>query len=149
MPRFQDTRLISKPRALLFEVVADVRRYPDFLPWCVGARVYGERDGQFDADLLVGYKMFRERFSSRVTYDQGNWVRATYRRGPLRHLNCIWSFADAEDGTQIDFDVDFQFANATFDKLIKDRFADATDRMSKAFEARAGTLVMQRSGPLV
>ena len=141
MPRFRDSRVIAKPRAILFQVVSEVQHYPDFLPWCMGARVYGAHEGGFDADLIVGYKMFREMFSSRVTFDAPRLVRADYKRGPLRRLSCTWRFDDIPQGTIVDFDVDFEFTNPTFDQFLSARFDGAVEKMATAFDARAGDIL--------
>jgi len=154
MPRFRDSRVIAKPRDVLFGVVADVGAYPDFLPWCLGARITGaatnkgeasdpENAGQFDADLIVGYKMFRETFTSRVSYAAPRWIKADYRRGPLKRLHCMWRFDEIAQGTIVDFDVEFEFSNPTFDQFLAARFGDAVETMAGAFDARAAVLMAQ------
>ena len=128
----------------MFDLVAAVDRYQEFLPWCVGSRINKrESDGVFYADLIVGYKMFRERFSSRVMVEppqDGREGRITieYLRGPLKHLKNQWRFIPESDGScLIDFSVEFEFKNKALQGLAQVFFKEVIHRMVGAFEARA------------
>jgi coenzyme Q-binding protein COQ10 len=124
----------------MFALVADVERYPEFLPWCRAARIT-RRDGDvLYADLVIGFKMFRERFSSKVTLDPPGKIYVDYIKGPMRHLNNHWRFETHEKGCLIDFYVDFEFRSAFFDRAIDLLFHEAARRMVSAFEARARVL---------
>ena len=125
----------------MFDLVADVDKYPEFLPWCVGARVRSNDGTLIVADLVIGYKVFRERFTSRVKMDRPNRVDVEYRDGPFRYLNNHWIFERNEDGsTTIDFYVDFEFRSRLMQKMIGVVFNEAVRSMVRAFEQRAHDL---------
>ena len=125
----------------LFDLVADVERYPEFLPWCVGARIRERKDNLIVADLLIGFRMIRERFTSRVTLDRPRRVDVAYSEGPFKYLDNHWIFLPQEDGgCIIDFHVDFEFRSRMLQKIIEVLFNEAVRRMVSAFEARARKL---------
>ncbi|MEX1147811.1 MAG: type II toxin-antitoxin system RatA family toxin [Sphingomonadales bacterium] len=141
MPRHHERRALPYSRQQMYAIVADVERYPEFLPWCVGARIFKRLDGEFWADLVIGFRMFRERFTSRVRYNDPEWIEVDYVKGPLKHLHNRWRFEEAEDGhCVIDFEVDFEFRSALFEKLVGALFTEAVHRMVMAFESRAREL---------
>lgn len=127
----------------IFELVGDVAKYPEFLPWCTGARI---RERQTTAtgetmiaDLMIGFKMVRERFTSRVTLDRPNRrIDVDYLQGPFKTLKNHWTFSPTQNGQcQIDFHLEFEFASVLLQKLIGVLFHEAVRRMVAAFEARA------------
>ena len=125
----------------LFDLVADVERYPEFLPWCVGARVRERKPGLVVADLLIGYRMVRERFTSRVILDRPGRIDVSYSDGPFRYLNNHWLFEpEADGGCTLDFYVDFEFRSRMLQKIIEVLFNEAVRRMVGAFETRARNL---------
>jgi coenzyme Q-binding protein COQ10 len=131
----------------LFDLVADVERYPEFLPWCVGARVRERRPDLVVADLLIGYRMVRERFTSRVILDRPGRIDVTYADGPFRYLNNHWLFHPEPDGgCTIDFYVDFEFRSRMLQKIIEVLFNEAVRRMVGAFETRARALYGEKVG---
>ena len=139
MPTHAEKRALPYSREQLFDLVADVERYPEFLPWCVGARIR-KRDGDvFFADLVIGFKMIRERYTSKVVLDRAAWrIDVTYTEGPFQYLNNHWAFLDNGDGTTtIDFFVDFEFKSKILQKLIGTLFNEAVKLMVGAFEKRA------------
>lgn len=138
MPTHAERRTLPYTSEQLFELVAGVDLYPQFLPWCIASRIT-KRDGNvLYADLIIGYKMVRERFSSRVTLDRPHQIQVEYLKGPMRHLNNRWIFEPNPDGTcTIDFFVDFEFKNPMIQKLLEVFFHEAVKRMVGAFEARA------------
>ena len=146
MPRHDDQRLLAYTPQQMFDLVADVPRYPQFLPWVIGARVTARRPGGMTADLIVGFKMFRETFTSNVTLDapaedEIGHIHVDYVKGPLKYLHNDWRFHPTDDGgTLIDFYVDFEFKNALFERLVGGLFSEAVMRMVSAFEARAHVL---------
>lgn len=146
MPKFEDRQILKYPREMLYGIARDVAKYPEFLPWCSGARVFGEKpdangSGQFDADLVIGFKMFRERFTSRVTYRDFEAVDAAYIKGPMKHCINRWRFKDAGEGaTQVDFYVDFELANRVMQVAVEDMFLTASQKMITAFKDRAASL---------
>ena len=125
----------------LFDLVADVERYPEFLPWCIESKIVGREGNVFYADLIIGYKLFREKFGSKVSLDRPNHVHVQYLRGPMKHLSNHWRFIPMLDGgCMIDFYVDFEFKNPVFQKLMGVFFNEIVRRMVGAFEARATEL---------
>ena len=141
MPTHAEQRVLPYTPEQLFDLVADVERYPEFLPWCVGARIRERREDLVVADLLIGFKMVRERFTSRVTLDRPRRIDVAYSEGPFRYLNNHWVFEPAEGGgCRIDFFVDFEFRSRVLQTLIGALFNEAVRRMVAAFESRARQL---------
>ena len=125
----------------MFEMVADVEKYPEFLPWCVGARIFKREEGAFFADLMIGYKMIRERFTSRVRLDPANRrIDVRYIEGPFKYLENHWIFREHPEGCLIDFFVDFEFKSRFLQRVIQPFFNEAVKRMVRAFESRAEQL---------
>jgi len=140
MPTHAEQRVLPYSPAQLFDMVADVERYPDFLPWCLASRIKRHEHTIVTADMVIGFRMVRERFTTRVTLDRPNRIDVEYTRGPLSHLNNHWVFIPHEDGCLIDFYVDFEFRSRVLQKLIGALFNEAVKRMVSAFEARAADL---------
>lgn len=125
----------------MFALVADVARYPQFLPWCLGARISRREDDVIYADLVIGFKMFREQFTSKVMLNAPDSISVDYIKGPLKHLTNEWKFLDAEGGgCTIDFLVDFEFKNHLLEKIMGGLFTEAAHRMVHSFETRADAL---------
>lgn len=137
MPKHRETRELPYRPEQLFELVADVDRYPDFLPWCVAARVKSRAEEKMQAELMIGFKVFRERYTSDITLEPHNAIDVTQSNGPFRHLTNQWRFAPVEAGTRLDFFVDFEFRSAMLQRAIQPLFNEATRRMVAAFEAEA------------
>lgn len=125
----------------IFDLVADVKRYPEFLPWCVGARIRSSNGELIVADLMIGYKLVRERFTSKVALDRNDGrIAVEYADGPFKYLDNHWIFRDHPEGCLVDFHVDFEFRSAMLQKIISVLFSEAVKRMVAAFEARAHAL---------
>ena len=125
----------------MFDLVADVGRYADFLPWVQGMRISTHDDDVIVADMVVGFKMVRERFTSRVTLDRPHKIHVDYVSGPLKYLKNDWLFRPAADGScAIDFSVDFEIRNKMFERLAGMFFHEAFKRMVGAFETRAAVV---------
>lgn len=140
MPRHAERRLLPHTPEQLFDLVADVERYPEFLPWCVATRVSGRRVDGFMAEMVIGFKMFRERYVSRVDVDKPHRIDVSHFRGPFKHLRNHWIFEPAEGGCIVDFSVDFEFHSRLMERLIGSVFHEAVRRMVSAFEKRAAQL---------
>lgn len=145
MPIHRETRVLPYTPEQIYNLVADVERYPEFLPWCVACRITRrESPTSFTADLAVGFKMVRERFSSRVTLNPGQAITVEYLDGPFAHLTNEWTFApapkEAGGGTAVSFHLSFEFKSKLLQALIGVLFEEAVHRMVGAFEARAGKL---------
>lgn len=142
MPEHRETRTLPYTPAQIFALVADVERYPEFLPWCVACRIAARPSPtEFTADLAVGFKMVREQFTSRVSLTPYEHIRVIYIKGPFQHLENEWRFAPAPGGgTRIEFFLSFEFRSALLQTLIGALFEEAVRRMVAAFETRAKKL---------
>ena len=141
MPTHAEKKLLPYTREQLFDLVADIERYPEFLPWCVGARIRERSGNEIVGDLLIGYKMVRERFTSRVVLSQPDRIDVSYSEGPFKYLNNHWLFLPQSDGQcLIDFYVDFEFRSKMLQKIMEMFFNEAVKRMVGAFEERAHEL---------
>ncbi len=141
MPTHAEQRLLPYTDQQLFDLVADVERYPEFLPWCLGARIREKSPTIIVADLLIGFKMVRERFTSRVELERPRRIDVAYTDGPFRYLNNHWEFIpQAGGGCLIDFYVDFEFRSRMLQRIIGMLFNEAVRRMVGAFEGRARLL---------
>lgn len=147
MPTHSETRAMPYSALQMYDLVADVARYPEFLPWTAAARIRSRTpraDGAevMEADLVISFKVFRERFGSRVTlWPDEMRIDTEYLDGPFRHMRSDWSFKDRDDGgCDVTFFVDFEFRNAILQKLIGVVFDEAMRRVVQAFETRARAL---------
>lgn len=144
MPTHSERRALPYAPRQLYDIVADIERYPEFLPWCMAARIRRREGDLIAADLVIGFRMFRERFTSRVTLHPeapgGPRIEAVYADGPFRHLDSRWIFRPEGEGTEIDFHVDFSLRSALLQHAIESLFEEAVRRMVAAFEARAARL---------
>src|SRR5258707_15509862 len=138
MPRHSETRHLPYSPEQLFELVADVSRYDEFLPWVVAVRVRSSSEKETVADLVVGFNAFKERFTSRVAKEWPSHICVDYVEGPLKYLHNEWHFDRADDGgTNVDFSVDFPFKSRLFELLAGSMFDRVLSRMTSAFEQRA------------
>jgi coenzyme Q-binding protein COQ10 len=136
----RETRFFPYTPQQVFDVVADVQRYPEFLPWCVGARTFQRERDTFDAEVLVGFRFIRERSSSRVKLARPDTIDVTYTSGPFRHLVNTWNFRAVPEGCQVDFFIEFEFRSPMLQRLIGALFHEAVRKMVAAFESRARKL---------
>jgi coenzyme Q-binding protein COQ10 len=137
MPKYSDHKLVPYQPEQLFDLVADVGKYPSFLPWCIGARIRSQTETDLVADMTIGFKMFRESFTSRVTLERPDRIHVHYENGPFKYLRNEWTFTPDPKGTVVDFYVDFEFRNLILQKTIGLVFAEAVRRMVYAFHKRA------------
>lgn len=141
MPRHAETRRLPYTPEQMFDLVADVGRYAEFLPWVSAVRVRSNSEAEMVADLMVGFKGLRETFTSRVQKQRSGHIRVEYLEGPLKHLHNDWKFRpDGEGGVLVDFEVDFSFKNRVFEMLAGQVFDRALRMMIGAFEQRAAVL---------
>jgi len=139
---YAEKKIVPYAPAQLFALVADVAKYPSFLPWCVGARIRSHEGNEVVADLTIGFGPFRESFTSRVTLEPpdatgGCAIRVKYENGPFKYLNNRWNFAPHAQGCLVDFYVDFEFRNIVLQKAIGAVFGEAVRLMVAAFLRRA------------
>jgi len=140
MPKHSETRHLPYAPEQMFDLVADVARYPEFLPWVSAMRVRSDTPTETVADMIVGFKGLRETFTSRVTKDRPGSIDVEYLDGPLKYLRNNWRFRPEEQGCAVDFTVDFAFKNRVFEMLAGQVFGTALRRMIGAFEDRAAKL---------
>ena len=141
MPRHSETRHLPYTPEQLFELVADVARYDEFLPWVVAVRIRSSSETETVADLIVGFSAFKERFTSKVVKKRPARICVDYVEGPLKYLHNEWKFERAADGgTHLHFSVDFAFRSRLFETLAGQMFDRALRRMTSAFEKRAASL---------
>jgi coenzyme Q-binding protein COQ10 len=137
MPTYSEKRFLPNSPDQLFDLVADVEDYPNFLPWCVGLRVKGREQNILLADMIVGFKVLREQFTSKVTLTPKRQIDVEYLDGPFSHLQNCWKFLEKDGGCEIDFFIDFEFRSRLLRKIMEPLFYEAVSRMVSAFEKRA------------
>ncbi len=141
MPGIHEVHALPYSQEQMFDLVADVARYPEFLPWVVATRIRSNTETEMVADMLVGFKAIREKFTSKVLKERPHQIDVHYVDGPLRDLENTWIFKPLPDGScEIEFRVDFTFRNAVFEAMAGQYFDRAFRRMVKAFEERANEL---------
>lgn len=145
MPTHHEVKRLPYTARQMYDLVADVGSYPKFLPWNSAARIRSRTpfDGGevIEADLVISFKVFRERFGSRVTLRPDDQrIETAYLDGPFRHMRSTWAFRDAPGGCDVEFFVDFEFRNAILQGIIGVVFNDAMQRVVRAFERRAAEL---------
>ncbi|WP_425038865.1 type II toxin-antitoxin system RatA family toxin [Primorskyibacter sp. S187A] len=147
MPTHSETKRLPYTADQMYALVADVAAYPQFLPWCAAARIRKETEQPggsvlMEADLVISFKVFRERFGSRVVlWPEQKKIDTEYLDGPFRYMKSNWAFSDAEDGgCDVHFFVDFEFKNAILQGIIGVVFNEAMQRIVRAFERRAAEL---------
>ncbi|HVH48432.1 MAG TPA: type II toxin-antitoxin system RatA family toxin [Sphingomicrobium sp.] len=141
MPRHSETRHLPYTPEQMFDLVADVARYDEFLPWVVAVRIRSASAEEIVADLVVGFNAFKERFTSKVALKRPQRICVDYIEGPLKYLRNEWKFDPApEGGTNVHFSVDFAFKSRIFEALAGQMFDRALRRMTGAFETRAAAL---------
>jgi len=143
MPAHSEQKILPHAPAQMYRLVLDIERYPEFLPWCLGCRIVEHHENHILADMIVGYKIFREKFRSRVSFVQNKEIHVEYLDGPLKHLKNDWLFAAAEGGCAIHFHIDFEFHSRLLQSVAESFFNRALGRMMDAFEERAQVLYSQ------
>ena len=139
--KHEERRLINHTPSNLFKLVSDVKKYPEFLPWCLGARVKNKCEDNFEADLIIGFKIYKEIYSSEITLDNINKkIIVNYKDGPFEYLDNYWIFKDDKNGCEIEFMVDFKFKSVFLQTLMETLFSEAVKKMVGAFEKRANEL---------
>ena len=141
MPRHSEVKHLPYTPEQLFELVADVKRYDEFLPWVTAVRIRSSSETEMVADLIVGFGAFKERFTSKVTKQRPERIEVDYIEGPLKFLHNEWRFKPAADGgTDLHFTVDFAFRSRIFEAVAGQVFERALRKMTNAFEERAAAL---------
>ena len=145
MTSHSETRVLPFTAAQMYDLVADVARYPEFLPWTAGARVRSVVDRgayrEMRADLVVSFKLFRETFGSRVRLFDAEWrIETSYVEGPFKRMDSTWQFRDVAGGVEVSFSTDFEFRNRLLQGAAGMFFHQAMQQIVRAFERRAQAL---------
>lgn len=145
MPAHSETKVLPYTADQMYDLVADVANYPKFLPWTAAARIRSTTDkgdhAIMLADLVISFKVFREKFGSRVAlWPERKRIDTAYIDGPFKHLESTWTFKDTDAGCEVSFDVDFEFRNRLLQGAAGMFFNEAMQRIVRSFERRAAEL---------
>ena len=141
MTTHSEKRIIHHTPEHLYALVADVKSYPQFLPWCLASRIREKDEEKMVADLMIGFRLYREKFTSYVDLDPDKLeIHVEYAEGPFKYLKNAWKFNPHPEGCEIDFYVDFEFKSRMFQTVVETLFSEAVMRMVRAFESRADEL---------
>lgn len=141
MTEHKELRLVPHQPAHLYALVADVPSYPQFLPWCKAARIRSKSEDRINAELMVGFGFFSEKFVSRVDLNRRDLqIDVNYTEGPFKSMTNAWAFHPHEQGCEVDFFVQFEFESRLLHSVVQPIFFDAVKKMVQAFEARADSL---------
>ncbi|MCB2083674.1 MAG: type II toxin-antitoxin system RatA family toxin [Sphingomonadaceae bacterium] len=141
MPHIRESRRLPYSAEQIFDLVADVASYPKFLPWVVATRVRSDSESEMLADMVVGFKSLREKFTSRVEKERPNRIVVHYVDGPMRNLDNSWQIIPVGDNQcDVDFRVDFTFKSRVFETLAGQYVDRAFRKLMGAFEDRAAEL---------
>jgi coenzyme Q-binding protein COQ10 len=136
-----ETRLVPYPAELMYAVVSDVEKYPQFLPWVVALRVLSQRENGLTAEMAVGYGGLRERYTSDVQLDpEARTIDVVEINGPFKTLENHWRFTPKDDGCEVEFSIAFEFNNRLLHGVAGHAFEKVLLKMADAFEARAAAL---------
>ena len=138
MPRHIEQRELPYPPSLLFDVVADIEFYPEFLPWCLATRIREQTDNVIVADMMIGFRGLKESFTSHVTLNKPELkIDVTYKDGPFKYMNNKWIFTEIDtENCRLNFFVEFEFRSLILARLMDMLFHKAVKRMVAAFELR-------------
>lgn len=138
MQRHAEKRHLPHTPEQMFQLVSDVEGYSQFLPWCISTRIRSREGNELIADMVIGYKIFREAFTSKVILTKPHRIDVTYSHGPFKYLRNHWIFIPEPDGTcMVDFYVEFEFRSRLMEKIIGVVFNEAVKKMVLSFEERA------------
>ena len=141
MKVYSETRFLPYTPEQMFDLVADVPSYPKFLPWCLSTRIVGrEGENVFLSEMEIGFKMMRERYTSRVTLKRPEEIGVEALEGVFKELHTIWRFTRAPGGTQVGFEIRFAFRSFVLQTMIGAVFNEAARMMVRSFEKRAQVL---------
>ena len=145
MPKHFETRVLPYSSEEIFDLVSDIESYPEFLPWCIGTRILKQEKNIIYADLIVGFKLVREVYTSKVILQRPNAIDVKYEKGPFKHLINNWKIKEIGSGCEVKFFIDFEFKSRFLRGLMGVFFGEAVNRMVTAFENRANVVYGKRS----
>ena len=144
MPKHFETRVLPYSSEEIFDLVSDIESYPEFLPWCIGTRILKQEKNIIYADLIVGFKLVREVYTSKVILQRPNAIDVEYEKGPFKHLINNWKIKEIGSGCEVKFFIDFEFKSRFLRGLMGVFFGEAVNRMVTAFENRANVIYGKR-----
>lgn len=137
----RETRIVPYPAELMYAVVSDVEKYPEFLPWVVALRVLSRDENRLTAEMAVGYGALRERYTSDVVLDPAALrVDVTQTKGPFKTLENHWRFTPSGEGCEIEFSILFEFRSRLLHSVAGAKFEKVMLKLADAFEARAKSI---------
>lgn len=146
MTTHHEIKIINHKPQDLYDLVGDVKAYPEFLPWCLAARIKSKSNKNMIADLMIGFRLYKESFTSHIEFDPVNKIIIVeYAEGPFKYLKNSWVFKEHPNGCEIEFFVDFEFKSQLFQSVIETLFSEAVKKMVNAFEQRADDLYKIRN----
>jgi coenzyme Q-binding protein COQ10 len=142
MPNFAEKFSSAYSPKQLYDLVRDIEKYPEFLPWCGAARILKQEGNIIYADLVISYKVFQEKYTSKVTcnfdeQEQQGTILVELVEGPFSHLQTKWEFKSASEGSLVEFSIDFKFHSLLLEKLVSSVFQKAVHKLVTAFKAQA------------
>jgi coenzyme Q-binding protein COQ10 len=138
----RETRIVPYPAELMYAVVSDVEKYPEFLPWVVALRVLSRDENRISAEMAVGYGGLRERYTSEIILDPAvHRIDVAQTKGPFKTLENHWRFTPKNEGCEVEFAILFEFKSRLLHSLAGAKFERAMLKMSDAFEARAKSIL--------
>ena len=142
MPQFKDNQVLPFTPKQLYDMVLDIEKYPDFLPWCSRSEIIDrlDEDGKLYASVSAGYALYSESYLSKVTFQDSKKIEATYIEGPFKNLHTLWQFEEHSKGCDLLFSVDFEFETGLLNAVANHMFAEVTEKMIEAFVKRAYSL---------
>lgn len=139
--KLHQVKILPYSQEVLFDIVAEVQAYPEFLPWCQQAIIHSQNDQEILADLVIGYGPLSERYTSLVKLTPHTRVDVEYQTGPFKYLDNYWAFkALGPESTEVEFYIDFQFKSFLKQKAISAVFDNSADSLMTAFEERAKSI---------
>ncbi len=141
MPSHAEKRVLPYTSEQLFDLVMDIEKYPEFMPWCIATRINSRGKDELNADVIVGFKLMREKFNSTVIFKRAKTIEVEYKQGPMKHLQNRWVFKDLKGGQcEVDFYIEFSMKTKIFEALVDQFFYRVLVKMINSFEARAADL---------
>jgi coenzyme Q-binding protein COQ10 len=140
MPTHRESRIVPYTPEQMFALVAEVERYPEFLPWCRAVRVWERGEGWLTAEMTVAFAAVTERYTSHVRLTPPQRVAVTQQKGVFHHLENRWEFVHCAEGTRVEFFLDFSFRSRLPERMLGKVFAHAAEKMTQAFLERAQAL---------
>ena len=147
MVKYSVTKRLNHSNTQMFDLISDVGKYPDFLPWCISTNIYNQSNDIFYSDMEIGFKLIKESFTSKVTVIESKKVYSEAISGPFKKMNNIWEIDYVSDKEcEINLSIEFDFKSFLLQNIIGKLFENASKKMIIAFEERADILYNNKRG---